>query len=113
MMKRLMLITGIAIYSLFAAAMLFNTGNSDKPVEWVSIRNYSSKPAAVTEEADMYVVKIVDKKIAVENAKTGEIIKKTDTFASILPKGDRALLSRGIKVKSDKELRTVLEDYCS
>ena len=41
------------------------------------------------------------------------LYKLTDTPAASLPKADRNRLSEGIHVDSEKELKAVLEDYCS
>ena len=66
----------------------------------------------VTEERG-YKVKTVGGKIAVEDLKTGKIIRSTDTRVDILPEKDREQLKEGIVVKTKSELRSVLEDLCS
>ena len=66
----------------------------------------------VTEERG-YKVKTVGGKIAVEDLKTGKIIRSTDTRVDILPEKDREQLKEGIVVKTKSELRSMLEDLCS
>lgn len=112
-MKRLILITGIAVYTFFAAAMVLDASKSVKSAEQIRAETYSTVPIAETDNENAYVVKIIDNRIAVTNAETGKIIKKTDTLASILPKGDRKLLEKGINARNKHELMTILADYCS
>lgn len=112
-MKRMILITGIVIYSLFAVAMIIDSGEKEEAAAHFINETYASQAVTQTEEKNLYVVKIVDNRVAVTDADSGRVIQKTDTLASILPKGDRKLLLKGIKVNSDKQLRLLLEDYCS
>ncbi len=112
-MKRLIIITGIVIYSLFAAAMLINTEIQRKPYERTAVETYPLETVTESVSGDIYILKSIDGKIAVKETSTGKIIKKTDTLVSILPEKDREMLKKGIKVKSDEELRLLLEDFCS
>lgn len=42
-----------------------------------------------------------------------ELYMSTDTQISSLPKADRVKLVEGIHIDSEKELKALLEDYCS
>jgi hypothetical protein len=112
-MKKMIIITGVIVYSLFAAAMIADSKEPERAVERVSAEPYVVETVKSAEKTDRYVVKIVDKKIAVEDIESGKIIRITETLASTLPDGDRKLLKKGIKVKNDKQLRSLLEDFCS
>lgn len=112
-MKKLILITGIVVYSLFAVAMVAESGNPGKPAAQVLAETISFETASETENPYLYEIKSSDGKVAVFDNKSGEIIRKTDTLISILPEGDREMLKKGIKVRSDKELKRLLEDFCS
>jgi hypothetical protein len=112
-MKKLILITGIVVYSLFAVAMVAESGKPGKPAAQVLAETISFETASETENPYLYEIKSSDGKVAVFDNKSGEIIRKTDTLISILPEGDREMLKKGIKVRSDKELKRLLEDFCS
>ena len=60
---------------------------------------------------DVYLMRAQDDRLVVYLG--DELILRTDTQVSALPKADRLKLSRGIVVYSEKELRKLLEDYCS
>lgn len=112
-MKKLIIITGIVIYSLFAVAMVAESGKTGKPA--VRILNETISFETVCESVNVYPyeLKASEGRIAVFDNKSGKIIRKTDTLVSILPEGDREMLKNGIKVRSEKELKRLLEDFCS
>lgn len=112
-MKKLILITGIVLYSLFAVAMLADSDKRNELVNELVKETYSVERITESDIKELYVLKAYDGRIAVADGATGEIIKKTDTLVSILPKKDRNMLKKGIKVNSDEELRLLLEDFCS
>ncbi len=112
-MKKLILITGIVVYALFAVAMIADSGRKDKPVVEKLSETFASETIAQTEKFYSYLLKSSGGKIAVLDNKTGKIIKKTDTLISVLPEKDQQMLKKGIKVESDTELRLLLEDFCS
>ncbi|MCH5304288.1 MAG: hypothetical protein J1E41_05440 [Ruminococcus sp.] len=112
-MKKLILITGILVYTFFAVAMIADAGKGEKSSEQVQFETFSTEVVTEIEPQELYVVKSDEGRIAVLDAKTGEIIKKTDTIVSILPEEDRRMLNEGIKVESDEKLRLLLEDFCS
>lgn len=112
-MKKMILITGVIIYSLFAAAMVIEANTGKKPIEQLRYETYAPETASSSVQSSLYIVKTVNGKIAVEDIKSGKIIKKTDTLASVLPKGDQKMLRKGIKVNNNEQLRLLLEDFCS
>ena len=112
-MKKLILITGVIVYSLFAVAMIIDSSAGKSSFDTVMYETYSTESAPKSEPSKLYVVKVSDGKVAVADGATGKIIKKTDTTVSILPKGDQKMLKKGIAVSDEKQLRLLLEDYCS
>ena len=112
-MKKLILISGILVYSLFAVAMIADASKGNKTSEQVQFETYATETVTEIEPKELYVLKSNEGRIVVVDAKSGEIIKKTDTLVSILPEQDRRMLNKGIKVESDEELRLLLEDFCS
>ncbi len=112
-MKRLILITAIAVYSLFAVAMLAEYNHKENPVVISLNETLSSQPSLKPEARELYVIKEDGGRVAVADGATGEVLKKTDTLVSILPEKDRDRLKKGIKVESKNELRLLLEDFCS
>ncbi len=77
----------------------------------------ASAPAAAgahsTEEPTEqgYTVAVHEGRVAVFRGDT--LLRLTDTPVDALPKADRVRLYEGISVNSDKELKLLLEDYCS
>lgn len=112
-MRRLILITGVVIYSLFAASMIIKSNIKEKPAQQLGYETYAVETVSKSAEKSIYVVKTLNGKVAVEDIKTGKIIKKTDTLVSVLPRGDQKMLRKGIKVDNDEQLRLLLEDFCS
>lgn len=111
-MKKLILITGLVVYSLFAAAMLIDAGKGNRSSEQVEFTTVSETEATDVTPEDLYVVKTLGGKIVVEDS-TGKIIETTDTNAAILPESDRKELSEGITVEGKRAVRLLLEDLCS
>lgn len=112
-MKKLILITGISVYVLFAVSMLIKSAEPKPSYERIVYETKAPEIVTETEKSDLYLLKSVDGKIAVEEISSGKIIKKTDTLVSILPEKDKDMLKKGIRVKSERELVTLLEDFCS
>lgn len=103
----------IGVYVAIGATRLVSDAFSlpVTPVDVIS--EAAQKIETMTNDTSGYKVKTVGGKIAVEDIKTGEIIKSTDTRVDILPQKDRDQLKQGIIVKTKSELRSVLEDLCS
>lgn len=102
-MKKLLAITGAV---LIAYVILTSVITQD-----------ASAPAAVSAHSaeepteSGYTVTVYDGRVAVYQGDT--LLRLTDTPVDSLPKADRVRLYDGITVNSDKELKTILEDFCS
>lgn len=98
-MKKLLLITGAILiaYVILTAVMTPAVAT----------------PAAVSAEKTEsgYLIAESEGRIAVY--RDGGLVLRTDTKLSDLPKSDAARLREGIEVNSMKELKRLLEDYCS
>ena len=112
-MKKLIFITGIVVYSLFAVAMAAESEKTSKPAVRVLSETVSFETVSESERPYSYLMKVSNGNIVVLDNSSGKIITKTDTQISVLPKGDQDMLKKGIKVKSKNELRRLLEDFCS
>lgn len=106
-MKKLLAGTFLFIsISIFINAILIL--NSDKKV-------VSSKNEAITSNNILsYIVKDFNGNIAIFDSTDNDTpIKVIDINTSFLPKADQEMLLKGIKVKDQTELNTLLEDLCS
>ena len=111
-MKKLVLITGIIIYTLFSVSAVFalSTENGTAPVEQpTKVKTVEN----VTKKQDKFVVKSHKGKISAFDCNTGEMIVESDALVSNLPREDAEKLEQGIYANSKDELRRILEDYCS
>ncbi|WP_405343663.1 BofC C-terminal domain-containing protein [Ruminococcus sp.] len=102
-MKRLIIITGaLLIGYLIMMTALAPAATSEKAT------------SIAVEESDAengYVIGISQGRVAV--FREGELVIRTDTQLSDLPKSDRVRLEEGIRIDSLKELKERLQDYCS
>lgn len=110
-MKKLILITGAVIYLMLAVSVFVSArieGNSG------NMQFYADSGEGLnTENEDyLYMVTVSDGVIVVKN-REDEVVNKTDVFVSVLPQQDRENLEKGIKVYDEKQLRALLEDFCS
>ncbi len=110
-MKKLVIITGIIVYILFAVSAFIAIASEEKAA--------ASQVASVTESEvqfaaleESYIVK-TEKGLIVVADSNKEVLWKTDTLISMLPKEDQKKLKKGIVAKSRDELRSILEDFCS
>lgn len=102
-LKRLLTITGtILIAYVVFSAVAAPPGEEAAVKQELSTVGESVPIYLITEENDRVVV-----------YRNDEIYLRTDTQVSSLPKGDRQKMERGITVFSDKELKEMIEDYCS
>ena len=60
-----------------------------------------------------YMLKEKDNKIIILDINKGVIIEEIDVLVSDLPEYDRISLSKGVPVKTQEELRSLIEDYDS
>ncbi len=100
-MKKLLLITGAI---LIAYLILITVAAPPAATPWVSAEVRQSEPEG-------YLVTEYEGRVAVY--RDGVLYRTTDTLLSSLPKADVRRLREGIKVNSEKELKRLLEDYCS
>ena len=102
-MKKLILITG-AILLLYLIVMTSVTPAATSPSATVV-------PTQESTAENGYIIGISEGRVAV--FKDGEMMLRTDTQLSDLPKSDRVRLEEGVHIDSLKELKERLEDYCS
>ena len=102
-MKKLLLITGAVLAAYLILTAVISDG-SNPPV---------AETAAYTETLHEggYTVAEYDGRVALFHSGKPYLI--TDTPVASLPKADRVRLAEGIDVYSEKELKSILEDYCS
>jgi hypothetical protein len=110
-MKRLVILTGIIVYILFAISAFIAIA-SEETEDYTQLATATEAVTQYSSE-DIFLVKNQEGKVVVLNNETKEIIEKTDTQVSLLPKTDQKKLEDGIVVQGKKELRKILEDLCS
>lgn len=112
-MKRLILSAAALICALAAMSALLGKNESarEKSVAVLSPATVTAVTAA--EPQGMFLVKSEDGFVVVAEKSSGRILRKTETQTALLPPDDRERLERGIEVKSESELRSLLEDICS
>lgn len=83
-------------------------------------KNYeeeNSKPCLINKENcnknTLYELKEYEGNIAIFKSNEKSPYKITSILIKELPEKDREILKKGIKVSSENELNTLLEDYCS
>lgn len=102
------------IFSLtFTFIFLISVGTISAvvPNSGASAPNSEAQKIDLTEK--YFIVKDFYGKIAVFENDSDEPIKITDSFISYLPEYDRQQLKNGVRADSEKELKRLLEDYCS
>ena len=65
-----------------------------------------------TEEAHGWIVREYEERIGVFS-ENGELVRVIDVYTKTLPEADRRLLREGIRVTSEKQLYSIIEDYSS
>ncbi len=114
-MKNLLLITGsilllcILITSFYAPPVPEAAEQSEPQAE---IRELSEQEQP-SSSAKHYYLAEYDKKIAAFEQGQEKPIYISDVYVSTLPKADIALMKKGIPADSEKELKRLIEDYCS
>ena len=104
-MKKLLIFTGVIMIAYVAVSSLHG-GYA------VAVQNGTD--AYISEgdtKAEIFVITTQNDRVVVYSE--GEVYLRTDTIVSQLPKKDRLKLNEGITVFSEKELKELLEDYCS
>lgn len=101
--KKLIVISGIVVMAYLALNLIVSP-QADAPVA-------ASASAQATQAENGFRIGAADDRVAV--FRDGELYLKTETLLSSLPKSDRIRLEEGISVSSVKELKELLQDYCS
>ena len=109
-MKKIITLTAMAVYTMVAVFFLLQSGGRTTENVQSAVE---TEPATAATEPEGYLVKTVNGVVAVEELKSGEIIKTTATRSAILPAEDRRRLEQGIKAEDERKLRKILEDLCS
>lgn len=105
-MKKPFLITSVSILAIAIIATVKIAPESEISV--------TKRIATENRESYVYTVRENGGKIAVyEKDNPTPLYYLEDVVVKTLPEYDRVLLKSGIKVKNDKELQKVLEDYDS
>ena len=102
-MKKLLLIAGIILIGYVAVTALL-LPQAAAPV---------AASAGAQEEAAESGYRIGESDGRVAVFRNGELYLRTETQVSSLPKSDRVRLKEGISVNSIKEIKELLQDYCS
>lgn len=102
-MKKLIVITGIILIGYLLLITV--------------VSQPAQAPAAASAQAERLTAekayKIADYEGRVAVFHNGDLYLKTQTMLSSLPKSDRNRIEKGIEFDSLKELKTLLQDYCS
>ena len=102
-MKKLIMITGVILIA-YLILMTVATQEAQAPAaETVSAQHHVGEKE--------YRIGVIDGRIAV--FRNGDLYLKTQTMLSSLPKSDQSKIEQGIEVDSLKELKRLLQDYCS
>ena len=102
-MKKLLLITGVILTAYLILNAVVITGDPEPSA--------AAADSAVSAGDDGYLITQQDGFVVIY--KGGELVMKTDTTVDSLPKSDRAKIEEGVRVNSLKELKQLVEDYCS
>ena len=102
-MKKLLLITGI-ILTVYLVMTAVVTNDAPEP-------SAAEANSVVSASDDGYLISQQDGFVVIY--KGGELFLKTDTTVDSLPKSDRVKIEEGVHVSSLKELKELIEDYCS
>ena len=70
------------------------------------------KTDATTEESHVWIVREYEGQIGVFT-EDGKLVKTLNVYTKTLPETDRRLLKEGIRVTSERQLYSILEDYSS
>ena len=97
-MKKLFAFTG----AILIACVIVSASISPRPLP-------ADDPGGGADSA--FVMREEDGRVVVYRG--GALYLRTDTRVAQLPKSDRVKLAEGITVYSEKELKRLVEDYCS
>jgi hypothetical protein len=100
MKKTVLLIGAVMILYVIVSTLAAGDRTSD-----------SAAAPAVDTHTVVYVVREENDRVVVY--RDDSLFLTTDTPVSLLPKGDRTRLSKGIVLYSEEELKALIEDICS
>ena len=100
----------ILIFGAFLIICVVITHVAQEKVE-SKIHSYESQSVSDESKNEMYVVKSENGRIVVYQGE--ELLYKTTTATSTLPKIDQKELLYGITANSEEEVERILEEYCS
>lgn len=112
-MKKLFFTTAILIYTFFVTAVVFDNAAHSSKQSVRTVRAVEVYETTQPQTEAKYIVTALDGRVAVSESDSGRIIRRTDTQVALLPESDRKRLEKGIRVKTERELRQLLEDICS
>ena len=105
---------------IFSALSFFMFGskkqkhlNETAQIEKSQVTAVKNENNNTPDQSNGYIVKEYNGKVAAFERGSQKPFKATFTDVSDLPIADRELLKSGIKVNTQEELNSVLEDYCS
>ena len=102
-MKKMILITGTILIACVMIGSLASQSAAQTPSESVS--------AEISTEG--YVIKESGGRVAVFKQGEEKPLMITETYLNNLPKTDAEKLKKGVPAEDKKQLRKLLEDYCS
>ncbi len=102
-MKKLIAVTGIILIGCVCLGAAFAPQQAAQ----------TSAAASPDQAESEYLVKAENGKIAIYKTDSDSPLYTTDALVSTLPKADIEKLRAGIAVKDERELRRILQDYCS
>lgn len=124
-MKKIIFIISVIVLIIISGLIyMFNISNNteniiDEPDDLITVNNIENSNNLnnnyeIEEVTDnTYEIKEYNGRVAVFSQNNSEPVKMTHIMTKELPEFDQKLLSNGIKIYSDSELRNILEDYCS
>ena len=79
---------------------------------YIFVEHTENLPETTISEDVLFIVKEYQEKIGVFDT-SGRLLSTIDIYTKTLPKTDIALLKEGIKLRSEAELHSLIEDYSS
>ncbi len=116
-MKKLIAITGSILFICIVISYFIPASPSKavRPDE-VSLVPESSTQSSIREEESVrggYMIKAYERRVAVFDQDSGELLYISDTYINDLPQADRQQLQKGLYAATRKEMLRLIEDYCS
>lgn len=113
-LKKLFVVTVFAIFlGIIGSFFYFSSEREVKQQKDSTVVSAEKEPSEKIPASQKYCVKEYKGNIAVFESGSDMPFKTTSVSVSELPPEDRKLLEEGIVVSSEKDLSTIMEDYCS